>query len=97
MSTLNQKKFNVTVTTNGRITIPADIRRALNIVPGYRGELVLNGKGGMSFTKSPEERNNIIGRPAHLARNQTVPIDEDANHAVELEIYEQDLRSKNLT
>jgi AbrB family looped-hinge helix DNA binding protein len=91
-----QKKFNVTLTSSGRITIPADVRKALNIIRGDKFELMLIDNGGMSFEKKTRSYKDIIGSLAHLAKNRTVPIDEEKNYAIEQEMLEQDLRSRGL-
>ena len=91
-----QKKFNVTVTSSGRITIPVDVRKSLGIIASDKLEVTLNDKGGMSFVKKTRSYKDIIGSLAHLAKNRTVPIDEVVNYAIEQEMHEQDLRSRGL-
>jgi antitoxin PrlF len=93
---MGQKKFDVTVTSRGRITIPVDVRKALGIVARDRFELALTHEGGMSFVKKTRSYKDIIGSLAHLAKNRIVPIGDEVNYAIEQEKLEQDLRSRGL-
>lgn len=96
MGAIDQKKFNVTVTSKGQMTIPADVREALGIVSGDRLELALNDKGGMELVKKTRSYKDFIGSLAHLAKNRVVPIGEEVDFAVGEEMMEQDLRSRGL-
>ena len=96
MGAIEQKKFNVTVTSKGQMTIPADVREALGIVSGDRLELALNDKGGMELVKKTRSYKDIIGSLSHLAKNRTVPIGEEVDYAMTEAMLEQDLRSKGM-
>ena len=72
MGAVDQKKFNVTVTSKGQMTIPADVREALGISAGDRLELALNNKGGMELVKKTRSYKDIIGSLSHLAKNRVV-------------------------
>ena len=97
MGAVDQKKFDVTVTSKGQMTIPAHVREALGISAGDRLELVLNGRGGMDLVKKTRSHKDIIGSLAHLAKNRTVPIGQDVEYAMTAAMLEQDMRSKGLS
>ncbi|MGL4490138.1 MAG: AbrB/MazE/SpoVT family DNA-binding domain-containing protein [Rhizobiaceae bacterium] len=94
MGTVDQKKFSVTVTSKGQMTIPADVRDALGIVAGDRLEMVLSDNGGMNLVKKTRSYKDIFGSLAHLAKNRVVPIGDEVNHAMAEAMHEQDIRSK---
>jgi antitoxin PrlF len=96
MGAIDQKKFSVTVTSKGQMTIPVDAREVLGIVAGDRLELTLNDKGGMELVKKTRSYKDIIGSLAHLAKNRVVPIGEEVDYAVSGAMLEQDMRSKGL-
>jgi antitoxin PrlF len=96
MGAVDQKKFNVTVTSKGQMTIPADVRQALGISAGDRLELVLNDRGGMDLVKKTRSYKDIIGSLSHLAKNRVVPIGEEVEYAMTEAMLEQDLRSRGL-
>jgi antitoxin PrlF len=96
MGAVDQKKFNVTVTSKGQMTIPADVRKALGISAGDRLELVLNDRGGMDLVKKTRSYKDIIGSLSHLAKNRVVPIGEEVEYAMTEAMLEQDLRSRGL-
>jgi antitoxin PrlF len=93
MGAIDQKKFNVTVTSKGQMTIPADVREALGIVSGDKLELALNDKGGMELVKKTRSYKDIIGSLAHLAREPIEDLDAAINKAIGDEMMEQNLRS----
>jgi antitoxin PrlF len=97
MGAIDQKKFNVTVTSKGQMTIPADVRESLGISAGDRLELALNGKGGMELVKKSRSHKDIIGSLSHLAKNRMAPIGEEVDYAMTQAMMEQDLRSKGLS
>jgi antitoxin PrlF len=97
MGAVDQKKFNVTVTSKGQMTIPADVREALGISSGDRLELALNGKGGMELVKKTRSYKDIVGSLAHLAKNRVVPIGEEVEYAMTEAMLEQEMRSKRLS
>jgi antitoxin PrlF len=96
MGAVDQKKFNVTVTSKGQMTIPADVRQALGISAGDRLELVLNDRGGMDLVKKTRSYKDIVGSLSHLAKNRVVPIGEEVEYAMTEAMLEQDLRSRGL-
>ena len=96
MGAIKQKKFSVTVTSKGQMTIPADVREVLGIVAGDKLELALGINGKMELVKKTRSYKDIIGSLAHLAKNRTVPIGEEIDYAVGEEMLEQDLRSRGL-
>lgn len=96
MGAIDQKKFNVTVTSKGQMTIPAGVREALGISAGDRLELALNDKGGMELVKKTKSWKDFVGSLSHLAKNRVVPIGEEVDYAVEQEMLEKDLRSRGL-
>ncbi len=97
MGAVDQKKFNVTVTSKGQMTIPADVREALGISAGDRLELVLNDKGGMNLVKKTRSYKDIVGSLAHLAKNRVVPVGEEVEHAMTEAMLEQDMRSRGIS
>ena len=97
MGNVDQKKFNVTVTSKGQMTIPADVREALGIVSGDRLELTLNDKRGMELVKKTRSYRDVFGSLAHLAKNRTVPIEDEIEFAVTEAMLEQDSRSKDIS
>ena len=94
MGAVEQKKFNVTVTSKGQMTIPADVRDALGISAGDRLELALNDKGGMELVKKTKSWKDLIGSLSHLAKNRAVPIGEEVDYAMTEAMLEQEMRSK---
>ena len=97
MGAVEQKKFNVTVTSKGQMTIPADVRDALGISAGDRLELVLNDKGGMELVKKTKSWKDLIGSLSHLAKNRVVPIGEEVDYAMTEAMLEQEMRSKGVS
>ena len=68
-----------TVTSKGQITIPANVRQALNVAAGDRVEFVEMDPGRFEFfaaTRSVKELKSMFGKPA-----KTVTID-DMNQAI---------------
>ena len=68
-----------TVTSKGQITIPANVRQALNVAAGDRVEFVETEPGRFEFfaaTRSVKELKGMFGKPA-----KTVTID-DMNQAI---------------
>ena len=68
-----------TVTSKGQITIPANVRQALNVAAGDRVEFVEMDPGRFEFfaaTRSVKELKGMFGKPA-----KTVTID-DMNQAI---------------
>ena len=97
MGLAEQKKFNVTVTSKGQMTIPADVREALGISAGDKLELALNDKGGMELVKKTRSWKDVVGSLAHLAKNRVVPIGEEIDHAMTEAMLVQDMRSKSIS
>ncbi len=63
-----------TLTSKGQITIPADVRRSLNVHTGDRVEFVQTGPGRFELvaaTRSVRELKGMFGKPA-----RSVSIDE---------------------
>ena len=68
-----------TVTSKGQITIPANVRQALNVAAGDRVEFVETEPGRFEFfaaTRSVKELKGMFGKPA-----KTVTIN-DMNQAI---------------
>lgn len=68
-----------TVTSKGQITIPANVRRVLNLAPGDRVEFVETAPGRFEFfaaTRSVKELKGMFGQT-----DRTVTI-EDMNRAI---------------
>ena len=97
MGAVDQRKFNVTVTSKGQMTIPADVREALGISAGDRLELALNDKGGMELVKKTRSWKDVVGSLAHLAKNRVVPIGEEIDYAMTEAMLEQDMRSRAIS
>ena len=97
MGAIEQKKFNVTVTSKGQMTIPAHVREALGIIAGDKLELALGANGEMALVKKTRSYKDIFGSLSHLAKNRTVPIDEVVEYAMTEAMLEQDLRSRGIT
>ena len=97
MGAVDQRKFNVTVTSKGQMTIPADVREALGISAGDRLELALNDKGGMELVKKTRSWKDVVGSLAHLAKNRVVPIGEEIDYAMTVAMLEQDMRSRAIS
>ena len=71
-----------TVTSKGQITIPANVRQALNVAAGDRVEFVETEPGRFEFfaaTRSVKELKGMFGRPANTAKPVTI---DDMNQAI---------------
>ena len=97
MGAVEQKKFSVTVTSKGQMTIPADVRETLGIVAGDKLEMALRANGEMALVKKTRSYKDVFGSLAHLAKNRTVPIEDEIEFAVTEAMLEQDLRSKGVS
>lgn len=95
MGAIEQRTFNVTVTSKGQMTIPADVREALGILAGDRLELALAGNGKIEMVKKTRSYKDVIGILSHLAKNRVVPMEDEIDFAIDEAMREQDERSKS--
>ena len=69
----------VTITSKGQITIPADVRRALNVQTGDRVEFIDLGNGQFGIIPATEDISALKGAVRRPARTVTV---ETMNQAI---------------
>ena len=50
-----------TLTTKGQITIPADVRRKLDLHPGDRVDFILDDKGGVRLAAKKRPLTDLLG------------------------------------
>ena len=81
-----------TITSKGQITLPREVRKALNVQTGDRVDFVPDERGGFRVVPLRVDIRSLRGRFA--GRAEQAPTVEDMNEAIESEAVDRSIRSQ---